>query len=418
MVDPNLVSWVYVPFSPMGNESVRKSMLKRSDGTLRSERLASLVIVSIAVVLAVASACVPAPPPPPAQPLPPLRELADAVQLRIGATLEPRQIDDVAYASTLAREFNALTAENAMKWYTIQPTRGVFDFGGADAVLAFAETNGMEVRGHTLLWAQDAFTPGWVKAITDPDEMREVVRDHIRTVLGRYRGRIHRWDVVNEPLDAFGLQPSDSVFRRVLGPGWIAEVYRMAHEVDPTVELWLNEYGTDLLPIKHDALLALLRQLLADGVPLHGVGLQTHLQWAIAPDRFVFEAHLRDYAALGLEVAITELDIRVFPFIPGHLERQAEAYRTVITACLAVEACNEVTLWGVTDRDSWLDAVNPLPRPSRPLLFDDTFAPKPAYRAVAETLAGSTGHGEARRLDTTRVAGSVRVHGVEFGASR
>ena len=306
------------------------------------------------------------------------------MSFRIGATLEPSQIAEPAYAETLAREFNSLTAENAMKWYSIQPSRDRFEFGGADAVLAFADANDLQVRGHALVWAQDQFTPDWVRAIDDPDELRQVLRTYLRTVLERYRGRIRRWDVVNEPLEPLGGRPSDSVFQRVLGPDWIIEVYRYAHEIDPDVELWINEHAMEDIPAKHAGLLDLAGRLLDAGVPLHGIGMQTHRPLEINPGPAVFERLMRDYANLGLKVAVTELDVAALTFLPGHLERQAEIYRTVVSACLAVPACEEVTTWGVTDRDSWLNAAYPWP--PQPLMFDEQFIGKPAHRAVAEAL--------------------------------
>lgn len=322
-----------------------------------------------------------------APPTGPLRDLAAAADLRIGATLDPGQLADADHTGTLAREFSSVTAENAMKWYSIEPTRDQRDYSGADAVLAFAEANDLEVRGHTLVWAQDRYTPSWLLEIDDPAELRSELEDHVRGVLERYRGRIHRWDVVNEPLDTFGSATSGSVFERVLGPGWLADVYRFAHEVDPGAELWLNEYGADWNPAKHAALLALLRGLLDDGVPIHGIGLQTHRLSTDGPDRAAFQAFLQDYADLGLAVAITELDVAVDPDDPDGLAEQADAYRTIVTSCLAVDACEEVTTWGISDRDTWLDSLGLLPTPTRPLLFDEAFAPKPAHDAVAEVLA-------------------------------
>ena len=318
---------------------------------------------------------------------PPLRDLADRVPLRIGATLEPSKIGDLDYAGTLAREFNSVTPENAMKWYSIQPTRGTFDFTGGDAIVAFAEAHSMEIRGHNLIWANDQYTPAWVKAITDPVELRAVVHEHVKTVLDHFRGHVHRWDVVNEPLNPLGTGAADTVFRRVLGADWVTDVYRYAHEVDPTIELWINEYGTDYLPAKQARLLGLARQLIDAGIPLTGIGLQTHRISVDGPDRAAFERTLREFAALGLQVAITEVDVRVLPDDPLGLQRQATAYRTIVSACLAVPACVEVTSWGVTDRDSWLNADASVRQPPRPLLFDDQFAPKPAYEAVAEVLA-------------------------------
>lgn len=326
---------------------------------------------------------------------PPLRTLATAASLRLGATVDPSQLADADITAPLAREFSSVTAENAMKWYSIEPNRDQVDFSGADAVLAFAESHDLTVRGHNLVWAQDAFTPAWIRAIGDRAELQAEVDDHIRAVLERYRGRIHRWDVVNEPLDTLGTKRSDNVFDRVLGPGWIADAYRLAHEVDPDAELWLNEYGSDWSPGKHAALLALLRGLLADGVPIDGIGLQTHRLSVDGPDRAVFERQLRDYADLGLRVAITELDVAVSPTDPAGLARQAEAYRTIVVSCLAVPACDEVTTWGVSDRDTWLDGQGILPAPTRPLLFDDDVAPKPAYDAVAEVLGRGRAAAEA-----------------------
>ena len=317
-----------------------------------------------------------------------LRPRAVAAGLRFGATLEPAQIADPDYAATLAAEFSSVTAENAMKWYAIEPERDAVDFSGADAVLGFAEANGMEVRGHALIWAQDRFTPAWVLAITDPDELRAEVEDHVRSVLERYRGRIHRWDVVNEPLDTMGGARSDNVFERVLGPDWIGDVFRLAHEVDPDAELWLNEYGPDWNPTKHRALVALLRQLRSEGVPVHGVGIQTHRLTAGPPDRRTFEGILRDYAALGLRVALTEVDVPTTPDAPGEVLLQAATFETLVVSCLAVPACEEVTTWGVTDGDTWLDSLGLLPVPTRPLLFDERFRPKPAHRAVARVLDG------------------------------
>jgi endo-1,4-beta-xylanase len=330
-----------------------------------------------------------------------LRELAEALGLRVGATAEPHQITPGPYATTLAREFNSVTPENALKWYTVQASPGAWEFGPADAVVAFAEAHGLEVRGHTLVWAQDSYTPAWVRAITDPDELRARVTEQIETVMTRYRGRIHRWDVVNEPLASVGTGPSDSVFWEVLGPGWVADAFRTAHEVDPDAELWLNEYGTDWVPGKHAALVAMLRDLIAEGVPVHGVGLQMHRLGVAAPDPTTLQAQLRDFTDLGLEVAITELDIPTAPTDPDALVKQAEAYARIVDACLAVAGCREITTWGLTDASTWLDALGIFPTPTRPLLFDDSFQPKPAYHAVRERLAAAL-----RRASTTTTSGS------------
>ena len=307
--------------------------------------------------------------------------------LRIGATLEPHEIADEYYTGTLLREFGALTPENALKMYSIQNNRGIWNFAGADAVMEFADANDLAVRGHTLVWAQDQYTPAWVKAISDPAELRQVTEEYIATVMGRYVGRIPRWDVVNEPLATFGARSSGSVWHDLLGPDWIAEVFHLAHAADPDAELWINEFGTDWVPGKHQAFLALVAGLVEDGVPLHGVGLQTHRISVAGPDRAVFEQQLRDFTNLGLEVAITELDVVTSPTDPTALTFQAEAFRRIVDACLAVAGCVEITTWGITDATSWLNSLGTFPTPTRPLLFDDDFVPKPAYFAVRAALA-------------------------------
>ena len=339
-----------------------------------------------------------------------LRDLATPVGLLVGATAEPDQVAPGPYAATLAREFNAVTPENALKWYTVQPAPGDWQFAAADAVVSFARAHALEVRGHTLVWAQDRYTPAWVQAFEDPDALRALVDEQIRTVMTRYRDHIHRWDVVNEPLAALGTGPSDSVFWRVLGSDWVAEAFRTAHAVDPTAELWLNEYGTDWVPQKHGALVDLVTDLLASGTPVHGIGLQVHRLGVGGPDQATFEAQLRDFTALGLDVAVTELDVPTNPTDPNAFADQANAYERIVAACLAVDRCREITTWGVTDRSTWLDSLGIFPTPTRPLLFDDEFRAKPAYDAVRRLLAdralaqmvSTTTLAERRAFDVTR----------------
>jgi endo-1,4-beta-xylanase len=316
-----------------------------------------------------------------------LRQLADLAGIRLGASAEASEVLPGPYAETLRREFNSVTPENAMKWYTTNPAAGVFDFADADAVVGFAAANTMAVRAHTLVWTQDTFTPQWVLDITDGDELASWVAQHVVTVAGRYAGQVPRWDVINEPLATGGPTLSNSVFHRLLPPGWMASVFSAVRAVDPAAELWINEYGTDWVPGKHEALVALVNDLLAAGAPIDGVGLQVHRPTVNGPDRATFERQLRDFTDLGLAVAITELDIPIPPGEDAALVAQAEAYRTIVEACLAVAGCEEITVWGVTDANTWLDNLGIFATPTRPLLFDDDFAAKPAYVAVRDALA-------------------------------
>lgn len=339
-----------------------------------------------------------------------LREVAALAGIRIGATAEAAETTDTAYSTVLAREFGSLTPENAMKWYAIQPSRGSYSFSAADTVVDYAVANGMEVRGHTLVWAQDTYTPNWVKAISDPTDLRSVVQDHITTVVNRYEDRVHRWDVVNEPLASFGTGLSSSVYW-TLGAGWIADAFADAHAADPTAELWLNEYGSDWVPGKHAALLALVSDLVADGVPIDGVGIQTHRLPNQTLDVVAFAEQLRDFTDLGLEVAVTELDVPTAPTDAAAFAKQAVEYGKVVDACLAVADCTEVTTWGVTDASTWLDGLGTFPTPTRPLLFDTAYAAKPAYDTVRARLAAAAVTGRT-------APGAPTVTGVTAGNAR
>ena len=317
-----------------------------------------------------------------------LGDLAQRLGIRIGSTLEDFELGKADYTSTLRREFTALTPENALKMYSTQPERGAWQFGAGDAVVGFAVDEALEVRGHTLVWAKDEFTPAWVTSIGDPAELRTVVEEHLGEVMRRYSDSVRRWDVVNEPLDTFGTGPSDSVFW-TLGPAWIGDAFRLARSIDPTAELWINEYGTDWVPGKHEALVALVGGLLSTGVPIDGVGIQMHRLPGAPLDQAAFEQQLRDFTALGLEVAVTELDVPVDPTDPGALAWQAGEFRKVVAACLAVRGCTEVTVWGLTDADTWLDGLGLFPTPTRPLLFDGAYQAKPAYVAVRDEMAAT-----------------------------
>lgn len=317
-----------------------------------------------------------------------LADLAQQLDIRIGATLEDFEAAMPDYTAVLAREFTSLTPENALKLYSTQPERGSWQFGPGDTVVDFAIDEGLEIRGHTLLWAKDEFTPSWMTSISDPAELQGVVDEHVAEVMGHYAGRIVRWDVVNEPLDTFGTGPSDSVLW-TLGADWIGNAFRLARSLDPAAELWINEYGTDWVPGKHEAFLALVGSLVSSGVPIDGVGIQMHRLPGVPLDQAAFERQLREFTSLGLEVAITELDVPVSPTDPGAFALQAAEYRKVIAACLAVSGCTEVTVWGLTDGDTWLDGLGLFPTPTRPLLFDDAYRPKPAYEAVRDELAAT-----------------------------
>jgi endo-1,4-beta-xylanase len=299
---------------------------------------------------------------------------------------------DKKYRKILAAEFSSVSPENQMKWDFIHPEPGVYNFGPADAIVDFAEANGQVVRGHTLLWHSQL--PSWVTEGDHTDaELRTILEDHIKTVVGHYRGRIQQWDVANEifsdPWNGPITLRQDNPFIQQLGPGIIADAFRWAHEADPEAKLFLNDYAVEDMGGKSDHYYELSKQLLADGVPLHGFAFQAHLDLQY-PFPTTLAANMQRFDDLGLETAITELDVRFTLPANGkptaeQLAEQAETYQGVLEACLSVEDCNSFTIWGFNDKYSWVPSFSP-GQGAATVMFED-YERKPAYWALHETLA-------------------------------
>ena len=245
----------------------------------------------------------------------------------------------------------------------------------------------MRVKGHCLVWHNQLPKDGLSELSTE--ELRIELRAHIRTVVGRYRGRIAAWDVVNEALADDGsmrrktTKAPFSFFER-LGPSYIADAFRWAHEADPAATLLYNDYGVEEVNTKSDAMFSLLHGLLADGVPVHGVGLQGHFKVDQVKVDSV-RANVARLGALGLSVNLSEVDVRGVHGAAEGLRRQCHVVHELLSACLAEPAFTGVTFWGVTDRHSW---VHKKFGEDDPLLFDRYYQPKPMYHGCAAALAG------------------------------
>jgi endo-1,4-beta-xylanase len=299
----------------------------------------------------------------------------------VGAAVDPALLEDPVYRATLLREFNAITPENAMKWGPVHPTEDGWRFDPADRLVEFAEAHGLQVHGHTLVYHDQL--PRWVDPGMSRRRMAGALALHVETLVGRYRGRVAAWDVVNEAVATRGgLRPT--VFLRVLGPGYVAEAFRLAHAADPAARLYYNDCEADALGPKADAVYALVRRLLDDGVPVHGIGLQMHLRAARPPAPADIAANVARLAALGLAVRISEMDVRIRWVRRGDpLTRQRRVYEDAIGACAGMPGFVGVTFWGVTDAHSWIhDAFGA----DAPLLYDRDYAPKPAYFGVRDAL--------------------------------
>jgi endo-1,4-beta-xylanase len=318
-----------------------------------------------------------------------LRELAHKLGVRIGSAVDVGALAAEAdYRRVLNREFTHITAENAMKWESIEPERGVFTWEGADAVVANARRHGQEIRGHTLLWHNQL--PAWLTAgVADGSigarELRGILRDHIKTQVSRYKGKIRAWDVVNEVVDDDG-NLRETIWLTELGPGYIADAFRWAHQADPRAKLYLNDYNLEGDADKIARTFALVKELKRQRAPIHGVGFQGHL--SIEFDYPAgFPGIMRQFTDLGLEAAITEADVRMLlPATPEKLATQADYYQRMLSTCAANKRCTEFTVWGYTDRHSWVPGF--FEGEGAACLMDENLMPKPACRALLSVRRG------------------------------
>ena len=322
--------------------------------------------------------------------------------------------DDPIELGVVARDFNALTAENCMKPMFMQPNEGEYFFKASDYCVDFAEANSMALVGHTLVW--HAMTADWffkdeAGQLPSRELMLERMRTHIDTVVGRYKGRIPYWDVVNEAVLYQGAGNS-AVFRespwfKAIGEDYIELAFRHTHAVDPDAKLYYNDYNMTKKE-KVDFVLEMVSEMRAKGVPIHGVGMQGHwmLEWPSLSD---IEYALRTFADAGIPVSITELDITVLPDPPSHsganvtdnveyaekynpysqsipdevLEKQADRYQEIFELFLKYKSNIErVSFWGTSDSQSWKNSYPMKGRTDYPLLFDRKFNSKPAYHSL------------------------------------
>jgi len=333
---------------------------------------------------------------------------------RVGAALNANQFSerDARAAALVKTQFNTISPENVLKWEAVHPQPGTYDFGAPDQYVAFGEKNGMFVIGHTLVWHSQ--TPRWVfqdasgKPVTR-DTLLARMRDHIHTVVGRYKGRIKGWDVVNEALNEDGTLRR-SPWLTIIGEDYIAKAFQFAHEADPAAELYYNDYSVENAA-KRGGAVRLIRELKAQGIPVAAIGLQGHdkMDWPTPAQQ---DSTIVALARLGVKVNITELDVDVLPpaiqartadvNVRAELDPKANPYaaglpdamQTALAARYAAlfevflkhrDVIDRVTFWGVGDADSWLNNWPVRGRVSYPLLFDRQDNPKPAFDAVIRT---------------------------------
>ncbi len=332
----------------------------------------------------------------------------------IGAALNDDAVSgkDPQAAAIVEEHFNSITPENVMKWQPIHPEPNKYDFEPADRFVAFGQKNKMFIIGHTLVWHWQ--TPKWVFEDQNGNDVdRETLlarmKDHIFTVVGRYKGRVNGWDVVNEAISDEG-HLRQTKWLQTVGEDFIAKAFEYAHEADPNAELYYNDFTLDE-PAKRDACVRLIKDLKAKGLRIDGVGIQGH--WALDyPTSQDVEAFLNAMAAVGVKVMITEMDIDILPKAVHHrgadigvraeLRKELDPYVTGLPDAMQqqlanryaeffnifvkhADKINRVTLWGVYDGTSWLNKYPVRGRTNYPLLFDRNYKPKPAFFAVIKT---------------------------------
>ncbi|KAK1584891.1 glycoside hydrolase [Colletotrichum navitas] len=263
-------------------------------------------------------------------------------------------------------DFGQVTPEYSMKWDAIEPTRGNFSWDNSDYIVNWTQSNNKTLHGHALIW--HTALPTWVSDIKDKSVLTSVIEKHVSTVVGRYRGKIRAWDVVNEIFSDNGTLRNNTFFN-VMGESYVGVAFRAARAADPTAKLYINDYNLDNKEWgKVSALVKKVDQWIGQGIPIDGIGSQSHLAPNMSSN---VEGALRLLAtACVSEIAITELDIDGAP--PAD-------YAAVVGACLNVSKCVGVTTWGLSDKQSWKNS-------SKPLLFDENYNPKPAYNAIVNRL--------------------------------
>jgi endo-1,4-beta-xylanase len=328
-----------------------------------------------------------------------LRQAADDAGLLVGTAVRPYLFSESAYTQTLAREFNMVEPEDAMKWPALRPNISTYDFRQGDEVVRFAQAHRMKIRGHCLVWDHD--NPDWLtKNPFTTRQLSRILHEHITRVMRHYAGQVFAWDVINEATDENG-KVRDSIWYNQPGIGfsgkgtaYIEQVFRWAHTADPHALLFYNEAEGEGLNRKSDAIYSMMKSFKRHGVPIDGVGLQMHVPAidtdivSIAAEVF---ANIARLTALGLQVQITELDVplTVEPdgtVRPSDLARQAEMYRRIVRACLNNAGCTAIQTWGFTDKYSWIGSHSHHTRGAA-LPFDQTYQPKAAYRALLEELS-------------------------------
>jgi endo-1,4-beta-xylanase len=330
--------------------------------------------------------------------------LKNVSPFKIGAAIDVSLLqNNSSYRSVLLQQHSSITTENTLKWPAVHPQQNTFDFSGGDYIAAFCSANNKRLHGHCLIWYQS--NPAWLNSFTgDSATWEQLFKTHIQTVAGHYKNIVTGWDVVNEAFrdregslrvqDLIGDDNFDDgcIWARHLGRDYIARAFTYAHEADANALLFYNDYGQEWSERKTDSIIAMAKNLIARGVPIHGLGIQMHTDINASTDGII--KAIKSLAATGLLIHISELDVRVNPadnpslsFSSDLAKKQADRFSFIVQQYkLLVPKAQQygITTWNVGDKDSWIRTY--IKRNDWPLLFDDNYARKPAYTSFRNAL--------------------------------
>jgi endo-1,4-beta-xylanase len=351
-----------------------------------------------------------------------LHTLAEAKGKYFGFALTVPNLSNSTLLSVADAQFDMVTPGNEMKWDTTEPSNGTFNFGPGDQIMAHAKSIGARVRGHNLVWHSQL--PSWVSSLP-ANQVKAAMETHITTEVNHYKGNIYAWDVVNEPFNEDGSFRSDAFTNGFgSGPAYIADALTTAHAADPAAKLYLNDFNIEGMGTKSNAMFSLVQSLKQQGVPIDGVGFESHFILGQIPS--TLQANMARFAALGVDVAVTELDDRIqLPASSANLQQQASEFAGVVNSCLAVTRCVGVTQWGIGDADSWIPGF--FSGFGAATMFDNNYQPKPAFNSVVTALGGSGGGGGGNTVTVTNpgaqsgtvgTAASVQVRATDSGAGQ
>jgi endo-1,4-beta-xylanase len=314
-----------------------------------------------------------------------------------------------------AQQFNMVTPGNEMKWDTTEPSNGTFNFAPGDQIVAYAQANNERVRCHNLVWQSQL--PSWVSSLPS-SQVQAAMETHITTEATHFKGECYAWDVVNEPFNSDGSFVADPFFN-AMGSAYIADALRTAHAADPNAKLYLNDFNIEGMNAKSNAMFSLAQSLLAAGVPLNGIGFESHFILGGIPSDM--QANMQRFANLGLDVAVTELDDRItLPASAANLAQQATEFAQVVKDCLGVTRCVGVTQWAVGDADSWVPGT--FSGQGAATMFDQNYNPKPAFTAVQTALGGTqntiTVTNPGTQSGTVGTAVSLQIHATDSASGQ